>query len=508
MKKITRFISLLIVAAMLFSFSSCKVKESIISSISDINSKDNNPGIDKIAYSIPFVRTDSLDPYKAETNLNTDLSTLLYDSLYAVDNNFKPVALIAQASTLSDNVLTVTIKAGLKFSDDTILSADDVIYSFNKAKDSANYSAYLDNITDARGTKNTIMFTLKHYNQYEEGNLVFPIIKANSDVPTDRYDDSGDYDEDEEKTQNETYGVVPVGSGRYYIDEAEEGDGKILRANKNRLGSYHPVYNMIGLTDVIEATSLNNLFNLSEIDFYTNDFKDGEYVNYTGIGTNRKTTNFVYLGVNDSTESLSDGDVRRAIALAINRTDLASVSFTGCAQATSTPFHTKFFALKDCTLPAIKYDSKAAVKLLEGAGFNSVSKLGIRSSESSSLELSLLVNKSNNFKVSMARSIQQALSKVEIKVNINELEYESYVEAVKEKNYDLYIGEAKLSNSFDLGRFFTEDGGLDFGIDTKSDTAKKYIDYRDGKITLQQFMDSFSDELPIIPIAFRDNLCV
>lgn len=494
MKFIKKTLCLLTVIVMLFTVSACNVKDNIINSISDINSKDNNPGIDEIAYRLPYTRNDSLNPYEAETESNINLATLLFDSLYTVDNSFNPVALIASDSAVNGKTLKVTIKSGLKFTDNSDITANDVVYSFKIAKKSDNYKDYLLNISEASADGESINFTLKHFCSLESANLVFPIIKADSDKASDE--------------SSETYSVLPVGSGRYYLDDSENKDEKILRVNKNRLGSYHPVYNLIGLTDVNESTSFYNLFNLSKIDCYTNNFSDGKFTNYTGIGSNKKTTNFVYLGINKNTSSLSDGNVRRAIALSINRIDLAAVSFTSFACASSVPFHPNFAGSKDCTLPTLKCDTKAAIKLLEQAGFKNVSESGIRYSDKKSLEISLLVNKSNSFKLSMARSIQQALSKVDIKVKLNELDYSNYVEAVKNGSYDMYIAEARLSNSFDLERFFTEDGGLDYGIKTKSETADKYLNFRDGKENIQTFIDSFSDSLPIIPIAFRDTLIV
>lgn len=508
MQRMKRLTAIFLAVVILFSLSSCKMKEDIINTISDINAKDKNPGIDEVAYSIPYDRSDSLNPYEAKTDSNIELATLMYDALYGVDNEFKPIPIIAEKSSVTEKTLTVTIKSGLKFTDGTNITAVDILYSFRKAKNSDNYSTFLTNITDADGSGNSVTFNLKHFNNYEANNLVFPIIKAEQEAYSD---DDYDEDEDEDNSSNKSddkYDVIPTGSGRYFVADAENSDSKVLKVNKNRLGGYHPIYNLIGLTDVKELTSLYNLFNLSEIDFYTNSFSEGKYVNYTGSGKNKKTSNFVYIGVNSNTESLKDGDVRRAIAMAINRSDLASIAFTNCASATSTPFHSDCTLLKNCTLPTIKHDIKAAIALLEDAGFKDVSAKGIRSSEKSSLELSLLVNRSNGFKLSMARSIQQSLAKVDIKINLQELEYADYVEAVKNLEYDLYIGEAKLSYSFDFSRFFTEDGGLDYGINPECDSAKAYKDYLEGKNSLQQFIDAFSDELPIIPIAYRDTLTV
>ena len=42
----------------------------------------------------------------------------------------------------------------------------------------------------------------------------------------------------------------------------------------------------------------------------------------------------------------------------------------------------------------------------------------------------------------------------------------------------------------------------------KSKTANIYSDYIGGNAEIQQFIDAFSDDLPFIPIAFRQGIAV
>lgn len=157
----------------------------------------------------------------------------------------------------------------------------------------------------------------------------------------------------------------------------------------------------------------------------------------------------------------------------------------------------------------VKFDDDAAIDLLERAGFDDVSDYGIRySAYSGKLELRLIVNKENSFKLAMARNIQQTLAKADIIVVIKEYSYKNYVNAVKEGAYDLYIGEVMLPNSFYLNGFFTENGGYSFGIDPACKSATDYNLFLEGKKTLQEFLDTFTDELPFIPVLYRQGITV
>ncbi|MBR3835406.1 MAG: ABC transporter substrate-binding protein [Clostridia bacterium] len=493
--KIKKLIASLLCAVLLITgFAGCNVTDKVKNTISDIQKTEPDPGIDEISYTLPYLRTDSLHPYECQTETNRNISSLVYDSLVNVDNHFRAVMVIADSYNTDGKKLTVNIKSGITFSDGSALTAEDVVYSFAAAKKNNYYSAYLKNISEADASgSTTVIFELRSENEYEINNLIFPIIKKASDRDSDSSDN---YSAD-----------IPLGSGRYSVKE--ENSQKTLTVNKSRLGGYHPKYNNIGLKDITEVASIPNLFSLGEIDFYTESFSDGLYKRFTGESGEFETTNFTYLGINTNTKVLNESYVRRAIALLINRPDLANVSFAGFGTATQTPFHPSFHGLEGCTLPPIKFDKNSAIGLLEDAGYDIVSELGIRySPEKGKLELRLLVNKDNSFKLAMARNIQQALALADIRVVLKEYSYSKYISAVESGAYDLYIGEGKLSNSFDLNVFFAENGVLGYGIDAEGPSANAYRDLRNGDKTMQEFLDTFADDLPFIPLAYRRGLTV
>lgn len=488
------FASLLCVIMFIGCFAGCDVTDKVKNTIGEIQKTEPDPGIDEVGYTLPYLRTDSLNPYECESETNRNISVLLYDSLFSVNNDYRAEAVIAHSYELTSDTIKIGLKSGIKFSDGTDITAEDVVYSFVLAKNSNYYSEYLKNISEANESGNgAVVFELKSANPYEVNNLIFPIIKKDSDKDSDSSDN---YSAD-----------IPVGSGRYSIKE--DNGTKVLTVNKSRLGDYHPKYNNIGLKDITEVSSIPNLFSLGEIDFYTESFADGIYKRYSGESGDYETTNFTYLGINSNTKVLNESKVRRAIALLINRPDLASVSFAGFGVATSTPFNPSFYGLEGCTLPPIKFDKNSAVELLEEAGYNIVSEIGIRySPEKGKLELRLLVNKDNSFKLAMARNIQQALAEADIRVVLKEYSYSQYVSAVESGAYDLYIGEAKLSNSFDLSVFFAENSALGYGIDSECESAKDYKSFENGEKTMQEFLDTFADDLPFIPLAYRKGLTV
>lgn len=504
-----RIIAAFVCLTVLFSLCGCGGK-SVMDTISNLG-KDKEPEpIDEIGFTVPYIRTDSLDPYKLTNSMNKYISSLIYDSLFKVDETFKETAVIAESYTVADKKLTVKIKNGLKFTDGTPLTANDVVYSFNQAKASVTYAAYLENIDSASTDSTyTAAFTLRNTDKSEAANLIFPIVKKGSYDKTASEDIQTDSDDEESTTTASGGGYtskIPVGSGRYtFVTNSES---KYLQYNKSRLGGYNPKYAKIGLIDISASESFSSLFELNKIDFYCDNFDSGKYTKFTKISNNIELTNLVYLGINSQDSVLSEPKVRRAISLALNRAELASDAFAGCAVASALPFHPSYYKLKGCTLPTLNQKTDSAIELLEDVGYSKINDSGARYNENKVMDLTLLVNSENDFRRSLARGIQQALEKIGINVTIREASYSDYASSISSDSFDMYIGETELPNSFGLSRFFSTDGGLRYGIAEKSETARIYNKYLGGQADMQKLIGTFSDELPFIPIAFRQGITV
>lgn len=110
-----------------------------------------------------YTQADSLDPFKSKTQNNQVLSSLVFESLFDIDENWESVPNIATKYEFSDGkTLKVSFNPSLTFSDGSPIESDDIIYSFNAAKKSPAYKNSLKYIGSATaGADNTIVFYLK-----------------------------------------------------------------------------------------------------------------------------------------------------------------------------------------------------------------------------------------------------------------------------------------------------------------------------------------------------------
>ena len=130
----------------MFCFTSCK-KAGDNSSAFEPQSAEESSKRDYIT--LLYSAADGFNPYTVKTEINRNLCKLIYEPLVKLDNEFNPIFSIAENVNLDGKNCIVKIKT-VKFSDGTDVTADDVVYSFNLAKNSqSGYASKLYNIGSA-----------------------------------------------------------------------------------------------------------------------------------------------------------------------------------------------------------------------------------------------------------------------------------------------------------------------------------------------------------------------
>ena len=83
----------------------------------------------------------SLNPYSSDSEFNLQLSGLMYESLFSLDENFNVQQVLCKSYTTADGInYTFELKPGIKFWNGADFNAYDAVYSINRAKSSDKYS--------------------------------------------------------------------------------------------------------------------------------------------------------------------------------------------------------------------------------------------------------------------------------------------------------------------------------------------------------------------------------
>lgn len=455
-----KLISILLSALTLIAvFSSCEKKEA--PSDNNVDSVDAKESIVNLAYSI----SEDLDPFAVKTVINTQLMSLVYDGLYKLDKTYKPIPTVAKSGIVSETTVNITLD-NVRFSDGTNVTAPDVAYSFNRAKESPAYKTKLANFESVDVTANNmLMFHMTVPNAYALSDLIFPIVK------------------------NGLLGLMPIGCGRYVFQQ--DGEKAYLIVNTNKSG-FNPTIKTITLVPVRDDEYLDSSLEIGNIGFCYNDLADGKYSRINAHSVEMGINNFVYLGVNYESTIFSDVNIRKAVNLVIDRNEIAETAFQGHARPVYSPFNPDWYALASKKL-AVSRNAEEAARLIE----ESETDIAYR-------DISILVNQNNPFKLEAAQMISKQLEKIGFAVTVKDYTAEYYMEALESGSYDLYIGEYKLTPDMDLNPLFT--GDLTMGIDPECVSAARYQQLLNGKCELMDFVNTFNEDLPIIPLCYRNAI--
>lgn len=472
MKRKLTVVSLVLCFALLFS--SCKDDVQGTEQTTGTNESTQNVGtvIKDGKISLPFNKTDGLNPYFAKSNENLYLCNLLYEPLFSVDISYNANAVLAQTIIVNSTTASVTIRTDAACYGSNPINAYDVEYSFNMAKASYAWSGILKNIVSAVATgNNSIEFTLEFCDQYVANKLIFPIVKnGTADGPTS----------------------IPTGSGDYYYVERN----LINTQNSEKT---------IELYLVDTNDSAENAFKIGKTDVYFNDLADCNYTSVTGVDYGVQLNNMVYLGINSARGALTK-QVRSAIAAQINAEEIAISAYQGHATATKMPVNPESQMAKEISQIDVKKNKTLAESILDNCGFVNYSGKA-KTNGAYLLSFTLIVNNDNRYRVAAAYNIADALNECGFLINVQPLSFVDYNQRISSGNYDMYLGEIKLDSSMDISPFFSS-GVHGVGIDKTEKVVTDYYKFRAGEMSAQEYYEVFSEFYPFIPVCFKKGHAV
>lgn len=449
--------------------------------------------------SLAYCFNDVINPYKALTEVNQKLSTLIYDSLVTLDDNFNIIHLLASNITIQNKTCIVTIKDA-SFTDGTPLTASDVIYSFQAAKESGNYKELSSSVvTISADNQKTIVFSLKKDDPFFSALLTFPIIK---------------YDTADLTTDN-NLPLPPIGCGKYIPDFE---NGRLLRNDNYYL--LLPKQSEIKLLNIPDAQALNYAVNTGKISVWLDNYKGGETLTANGGTVPVTSNNLIYIGINESNEILSISQIRHALSAILNRKVICDEIYDGYANPSSGIYNPSWNAIVNLQENITESNDKIYLANLEEIGYNNLDTFGYRvTNDGKSFSFRLVYCNNTESKINLANEITSQLTKAGIKVTPVGLEYEDYINALITKDFDLYIAETIINNNMDITSLVSTSGSLNYGgsfnLEINHDDESNAIVYTsfdeilsayyNGTAELYDIINMFNSQMPIIPICYKLN---
>ena len=395
--------------------------------------------------SLLYSSADSINPYLAKTNANREIAKLLYDSLVKIDNNFEAVFVLAESVNMQNTICTVRLR-NARFTDGSSVTADDVVYSYNLAKESAEYKHNFYEIVSLEiADSKTLIFTLSQNDPYFANLLTFPILKSGT---------SGLTDSDGKE-------IPPTGCGRYKILFSEQ----VLQLNNDYFGNKSLV-KTIRLINSPDAASTTHYVEVGAVGMYYTD--SGDIVRMSAKKTEVNLNRFVYIGVNDQYGSLATKELRYAISSALDREAVCKSAYYDNAVSATGFFNPNFKPTKSLQTIESTPNLKITVENLSKIGYNNMNSNGFyANSAGNNPVFTLLVNSENTSRVAAANLIAEQCKTAGIQIKVVECTYEQYLERLSNGDFQLYLGEIQLLDNMDLAQLVLPGGTAAYGVNKK-----------------------------------------
>lgn len=436
-------------------------------------SRTEEPPPQDIPFILAFYPEFSLHPALAANRANLTLAPLLYESLFTVDASFQAQPVLCLSYTASEDKLvwTFTLRSGITFSDGTPLDGQAVAAALELARsDRGRYRARLADVASVSApaeAPSQVVVTLRRPNGSLPLLLDIPIALGEEDRP--------------------------AGTGPYVLTE----DGASLTAREGwwQKEKVLPVQS-IPLHGVSKSDDLLYAFDSGDVSLADVDLMA---TNAMGYGGNYQTwdyptADFLYLGFNTQSGLCRTPEVRRALALAVDRDTAVSVSYANHARPARLPVHPDS-PLYSQAAPDFDPEELA----LQAEGLRLPGKT-----------LVFLVNSENTAKAAVAQRIAYQLEAAGLTVELQQLPFEDFTAALAAGEFDLYLGETVLTADFDLSPLLSSAGALNYGGWQHEGAdgllyAMHAASAEDKPAAAQALFTLLNEQTPIVPIAFKNG---
>ena len=434
-QKMKKIWAALLAAAMLLGLSACSGEsdgsdENIIPESSGGKEISRSAAADKV-FSLNSNSNYSFNPLIATNHANQLICDLVYEDMVVLDNNFELVegagVIVSGTPNEDGTVWEFKIEPGHTFHDGSPVTARDLGYSLGAAIYADRYKGRFSSFKGASATDEVLQVSLGIGDMQFIKLLNIPIIK------------SGSYGEKR-----------PMGSGPYTYNE----DGTALVAYEG----YHsydtlPV-DTIYLKEYQTADSIISAFEDSLIDVVQND--PSSYTNLGFASTNEThsfaTTNMHYVAFNEDGGLTQSALFRVAMQYAFDREYLVEL-LNGNGVATAIPMYPTCSFYPSRMAENLSYNLETCVRILESAGVKDYDEDGLMeymAGTPQDISLTFVVCSDSSAKGGIVRRFQEDMESIGITVNVQELTWENYLKALDEGEFDMYYGEVRLRNNFDL----------------------------------------------------------
>lgn len=441
----------------------------------DIVNTPSQTKAETVYMGVPYLASEKLNPITTSSTVNINLSSLIYEGLFTLDENLLPIPVLCNTYTLDADTYTFNIKENVLFHSGKILTAEDVAFSLNLAKNTKEspYNINMQNVDSIKVLSPiSLQIKLKTISNKFISLLDIPIIEKGS----------------------ENNGFA-TGTGLY--QPIITSSDIYLSAFDSYNGGYIPNIDRINVESIVQTDEQLYSFELGDISLFVADriSANAPAIRGNAMSSTIKTTSMHYLGFNHKKAPFDNANTRIAFSYMLNRDDITKTALQSYADPAYIPINNENMNVRDYFSP------EKAKKYFTDANIIDINSDGILEYNNIIFTPEILVNSDNLFKKVATERLILDLKNIGINAKIKLLPYEEYITALQKGEFDIYYAETKLTNDFDISEIVKQGAATNYGnANFAVNHLQSSIHGRDN--ALNNFTNAFLSNLPIAVIGF------
>jgi peptide/nickel transport system substrate-binding protein len=382
----------------------------------------------------------NFNPLYSTDTASSEIGGMFFEGLVTADPSLAPEPELAETWEVSEDGLTWTfkLKQGVKFTDGTPLTANDVKFT---------YSIPLSEEYD--GTRASSFEKIKEINVLDDHTVQFVLSEKAADfiwtasygiLPQHILKDVPIKDLKAHEFNTKT----PVGTGPFKFVEWVE--GQYVKVEKN--ADYHggaPFINSLTWKIVPDQNSLLAQLQTGEVQITgvpATDFPTVEQWANEGkvVIQSTPSLSYTYMGYNLTNDLFKDVKVRQALTHAVDREAIVAAILNGRGQVANAPESPVSWAYDDSQVPVFEFNVDKAKQLLTEAGWTDTNGDGVIDKDGKKFAFTLMTNQGNKAREQIATIVQDQLKQVGIEVTPKIVEWSAFInDNVLAKKFDAII---------------------------------------------------------------------
>ena len=380
---------------------------------------------------------ETLNPIFTESALSQEIVHLMLLGLADLDENSEFTPELAESWESSDDFLKLTyhLRKDALWSDGQPITAEDVKFTYDLLMD-----------TLVASPRQSACDFIKSVTVVDPNTVTFEFTEA---YPTQIFDTAGEIlpkhileKIDHKEIKNHDFGRNPVASGPFKLKKWVSQQYLELEPNEKYFGR-RAYLDQVVFKIVPDKTNLLMQLKSGEIDMVS-DVPAAEIESLKNSKGGLSVYHvdgrvYYYIGYNEKSPLFSDKAIRQALTMSLDRNKIIDALLYGYGRPCLGPLAPMVKWAYNEDVKDIIYDPETTKATLNKSGWKDSNGDGILDKNGKKFEFTLSCATGNQLKADVAVIVQEQLKKIGIKVNIEMLEWTTFIDHIQSKNFDACV---------------------------------------------------------------------